>query len=668
MKRIVYVIILFTSFCSVYGQPGVSKKSWWLASPVSLIQTNLRETDDGLDPKALIKAIKSFPANTLLFGVGGIVAHYPTSVSFHYRSSYLPAGKDLVGDVIKEAHANGIRVIGRFDFSRARKEVYDAHPEWFYQRKDGGPVVDDNGLHSSCINGGYYNDKALEIMGEALERYEADGVFINWFGNVRNDYKGNSIGLCHCRECEQKFNKQYGRSIPDEADAEYNEFIFRCAVEVATKFRDLIHTKRPGALFMTYIDESTDALVSEADLYKSRPLPQWVYSASEQVNSQLNIHPDKFAVDLVMPYHELKYRFATVAGPVLRMQLYQNIAQGSFPAFVVLGTMDQPDKTGLKAAQPVFQWFEKYGQQLYGQQSAARVILYGKTGPAGNRGSGDYRGFYRLLSELHIPFKVTNNVKELNTRDIDLVIIPNDSTPAALQSYIEAGGSVLTVGITQPSFIPGKKVKLWDNTTSSYMRIEDSTLFPSLKDTRTLLCEGRYLELEPTTPAPLTLIPPGQFGPPEKVATTDERTTKPGLIIKSIGKGKVAFIPWQISDLYYKFGDDKHRMFISDLIDHLLPGHKRQLITTAHPTVEVTIMKQNDQKRSVVHLVNMSGHAGNTFFDAIEMRNISLRVKGVFKKATSIDGKQLYPVEVAGGYTRFVLPVLKDYSGVFLYE
>src|SRR6185369_564081 len=141
-----------------------------------------------------------------------------------------------------------------------------------------------------------------EILTEVLERYEVDGMFFNWFGNNTNDYYGRYIGLCHCDTCESRFKQKYGRSVPDDADPEYRVFIAQSAADVAKKFRDLIHDKRPKALFMTYIEEYTDAIVSEADFYKWRPLPQWIYSASEPVNTTLNARPGKMAVSLVMPY------------------------------------------------------------------------------------------------------------------------------------------------------------------------------------------------------------------------------------------------------------------------------------------------------------------------------------------------------------------------------
>ena len=60
---------------------------------------------------------------------------YPTKVEFHYPSPDLPPGRDLFGDLVREAHAHKIRVVGRYDLSKTRKAAYDAHPEWFFRRR-----------------------------------------------------------------------------------------------------------------------------------------------------------------------------------------------------------------------------------------------------------------------------------------------------------------------------------------------------------------------------------------------------------------------------------------------------------------------------------------------------------------------------------------------------
>lgn len=78
-------------------------------------------------------------------------------------------------------------------------------------------------------------------------------------------------------------------------------------------------------------------------------------------------------------------------------------------------------------------------------------------------------------------------------------------------------------------------------------------------------------------------------------------------------------------------------------------------------------MKQENKKRTIVHLVNMVGHAGTSFNDAVEIKNITLRLKGNYTKAVSIDGNTIIPVKHAGGYTQFTISSLKEYYAVSLY-
>jgi hypothetical protein len=632
--------------------------AWWTTQPIRLVQTNLRETDSSLDAEALIRQVEAFPANTLLFSVGGIVAHYPTRVPNHYPSSFLPAGRDLVAEVLQAAHRRGIRVIGRFDFSRARRELLQAHPEWFFRTADGRTVSDENDLHGTCINGGYYHRHALQVLAEALERYELDGLFFNWFGNLRTDYYGNDIGLCHCQECTSRFRHGWGREIPPAPDAAYRRFMFESSRQVAAKFRDLIKSNRPEALFMTYFPEHTDAIVSEADFYKWRPSPQWIYSASESVNRVLGTHPGKAVFSLVMPYLEMRYRFASVAGPALRALLYQNIAHGGFPAFVVLGTLDQPDETATEAVRPVFRWHAQHQDLLAGASNAGRIILYAAEDPEWSSNDTNYRGFYRLLSELHLPFRVTARVEDLSPDEVDLVVVPGGPAPPGIETYLSRGGRVLVVGTSHPGLGLPPATRRWTDTRSAYFRIEDHTLLPSLRQTWTLFWEGDFLELESLDRPILSLIPPG---PPDKVSPLTQRTNIPGLVHRQIGEGQVIYLPWDLGDLYYRFGNDKHRWLVADLVTSLL-GSGPQLATDAHPSVETTLLKRPDGK-FLLHLVNLSGHNGTTFFDPIEMRDVVLSLKGGFSRAHAVNiGRDLMPDRTG----RLVLPLLREHEVILL--
>ena len=311
-----------------------------MREPIRFLQTNLSETDSTVDPKQLVAAVADFGANTFLLNMGGIVAQYPTKVPFHYASTYLPPGRDLFGDALREAHARHIRLIGRFDLSKTQKPVYDAHPEWFFKRANGEPAIY-SGLYSTCINGNYYREHALTILSEALERYEVDGLFFNMFGNPSTDYSGVPMGPCRCDACQARYRARYRRDVPATADADYRTFMADSAREVAAMIADLIHRKRPNAAFLTYIKDHTDGIMSESNTAVGRALPLWPYSASDNVSRSMGSEPDKIAINLSMSFVDFPWRYAHVPQPEIQLRLYQNMAHGAPPAVAARGD-DEP--------------------------------------------------------------------------------------------------------------------------------------------------------------------------------------------------------------------------------------------------------------------------------------------------------------------------------------
>ncbi len=634
-----------------------------MREPIRLVQTNLRETDTSLDPARLAAQMAEFKANVLLFGMGGIVAHYPTDVPFHYRSPHLPAGRDTFGEMLREAQTRGIRLIGRFDFSKTRKEVFDTHPEWFFRQAGGEPVAYNN-LYSTCINGGYYRGQAMIILAEALERYAVAGLFFNMFGNPSTDYSGRNVGLCHCDNCQRLFRQRFGRDLPSQPDANYEQFMFASSREVAADFARLIRTKRPEAGFFTYIQEHTDGIMSESNTAVRRPLPLWPYSASDNVNRARNSETGKMAVNLCMSFVDFPWRFATVPGAEVALRLWQNVAHGGAAAMAMVGTMDQQDQQALDAARPVYAWLAKNQEYYSGQSSAARVLLLGRPPNAGRGyGQNSYRGLFRLLSEQHIPFAVSDNLEwvEDPKRKFDLVIATNWA-PAELDPYIKRGGNVLVASAQPPSFEVGKLVRRWTNV-EGYFRIQSPELFPSLSRTKLLFLSGDYLEYEAREKPELTLIPPSIFGPPEKVHIDQVETNKPGLWIESRGNGRLGVVPWDVGGLYYLHSSPGHAGLLTDVIDRLLP-EGRILKTNAHPLVEITIMNQG--ARTLVHFLNLAGHSQTGYFPPIPMRGIQVDISGTFHHARALKTPGRLQLTPSKNRTGFTLPTLTDYEVVVL--
>lgn len=637
-----------------------AQEGWWMKEPIRWVQTNLRQTDAGLDATRLAEQLADMRANVLLQGMGGIAAYYPTKTEFHYPSPHLPAGRDMFGDVLREAHARKIRVVGRFDLSKTPKVVFDAHPEWFFRQTNGQPVIY-NGLYSTCINGGYYRVQAMKILSEALDKYAVDGLFFNMFGNQSRDYSGRQVGLCHCDTCKRQYREKFRKEIPETPDDDYRKFMFDSSREVAAAIGDLIRTKRPQAGYFNYIQEYTDGIMSESNTAVARPLPLWPYSASDRVNRARNSQPGKMSVNLNMQFVDYWWRFATVPREEIALRSWQNIAHGGALTFEVNGTLDQQDRQALETSKPIFRWVAANEQYYVRQTSAARVLLLGAPANTGRTYSEEpYRGLFRLLSEEHVPFAVSDNMDWLGKRDFDLVIAC-DWAPAGLKQYAESGGKVLLVSADKPEFDVAPVVRT-ENDVKGYVRVRDHGAFPSLKDVNLVMLNGPFTTVKADGPHTLTLIPPSMIGPPEFIHIDMKDTDIPAIAIKRVGKGTVAWIPWNLGGMYYRHSLPAHAGLFRDVMDRLQP--QRQVRTNAHPLVEITLMRQGG--RTLLHLINLSGHSQTGYYAPVPMNAIRLQVAGSFKAGKTVRSPGSVPVQVNQGYSVFTIPQLSDYELVVL--
>lgn len=637
-----------------------AQEGWWMTEPIRWVQTNLRQVDATLDAARHAQQLADMRANVCLMGMGGIAAYYPTATEFHYASPQLPPGRDMFGDFLREAHARKIRVVGRYDLSKTRKEVFDAHPEWFFRQRNGEPVIY-NGLYSTCINGGYYRTQAMKILAEGLDKYDVDGLFFNMFGNQARDYSGRYVGLCHCDNCRRLYRGQTGKEIPESPDDDYRKFMFTSSREVAAAIGALIRTKRPRAGYFNYIQEHTDGIMSESNTAIGRPLPLWPYSASDRVNRARNSQPAKMSVNLNMQFVDYWWRFATVPAGEIALRSWQNIAHGGALTFEVNGTLDQQDRQALETAKPIFRWVAEHEQFYAGQSSAARVLLLGAPAGTGRTYSEEpYRGAFRLLSEEHIPFAVSDNLDWLGKRAFDLVVV-TEWAPAELRGYVEAGGKVLLLSATAPEFDVAPIMRTTPDL-RGYVRVRDRAAFPSLRDADLLMLTGPFTEVSATPGAPLTLIPPSLFGPPEFVHIDMKDTSTPAIVTRQMGKGAVTWLPWNLSGMYHRLSLPAHAALFRDLVRTLHP--QRQLETNAHPLVEMSLTRQKG--RTLLHLINLSGHSQTAYFVPVPMTGIEVRVEGAFTSARAQRAPARLPVKTAAGYSTFTVPRLADYELIVL--
>ncbi len=223
------------------------------------------------------------------------------------------------------------------------------------------------------------------------------------------------------------------------------------------------------------------------------------------------------------------------------------------------GTLDLQDRQALETVKPIFRWAAANQQYYAGQSSAARVLLLGApagTGRAYNENS--YRGMFRLLSEEHIPFAVSDNLDWMGKRDFD-VVIATDWAPAALRQYVEGGGKLLIASAVPPEFEVAA-VERTEPDVKGYIRIRDHAAFPSLRDTDLLLLNGPFTTVKaPAAPPALTLVPPSMIGPPEFVHIDMHDTDTPALVHRAASaKARPRGFPGTWAALYYRLSLPAH--------------------------------------------------------------------------------------------------------------
>ena len=476
------------------------------------------------------------------------------------------------------------------------------------------------------------------------------------FGNQSRDYSGKFVGHCHCDACKRKYRTRYGKDLPKEPDEQYRQFMFDSSREVAAEIGKLIHSKRPKAGYFNYIQESTDGIMSESNTAASRPLPLWPYTSSDNVNRARNSQPSKMAVNLNMQFFDFPWRFATVAPSEITLRLWQNLSQGGALAFAVNGTFDHEDRQAIDAARPVFRFAAEHAKYYAGQQSAARVLLLGgsaRTGRAYNQAG--YRGVFRALTEEHIPFAVSDNMDWLGKREFDLVIA-TDWAPPELKQY---RGRLLILSSVRPDIETPRVIETQHNL-EAYIRVRNHSMFPSLSLMNLLMLGGDFTEVEGDGSKSLSFVPQSMYGPPEKIHVDMKDTTKPGIV--TWDNGSIVWIPWDLPALYYKYSLPGHAGLLHDLLTTMLPS--RQIKTDAHPLVEMSLMRQGS--RTLLHLVNVSGHSDTAYFPPVPMKDIHVEVRGAYGSARLVRAGRDTAVASSNGYTKVVVPELRDYELIVL--
>src|SRR5690606_37497996 len=175
----------------------------------------------------------------------------------------------------------------------------------------------------------------------------------------------------------------------------------------------------------------------------------------------------------------------------------------------------------------------------------------------------------------------------------------------------------------------------------------------------------------------LPILTPGRPGPPEKIGG-HEPTGYYALGVKEHPNSKAVLLPMNLGRLYYIHGHEQHKNILLDAIDHVFPEAGDMIRTDAHPRIEVILqhfrrnvpenLGATDTDGMILHLVNLTGFSGNTYFNPLPVYNTTFTIRCDFQpaKVWSMNTEQPVKFDWKDGELEVTVEEIGEFEGIVI--
>jgi hypothetical protein len=457
--------------------PGQTAERPWYRRAYRWGQTNINEMDPiRYDIPWWRAHWQTTQVQGLVINAGGIVAYYPSNFRLQYRAQYL-GERDLYGELVRAAHADGIFVLARMDSNRAHEDLYRAHPDWFAVDKNGEPYRAGD-RYVTCLDGPYYEKYLPEILREIIAWERPEGFTDNsWSGLDRNS-------ICYCRYSRDKFRQATGLELPEIKnwdDPVYRQWIkWSYARRVAIWELNNRTTKDAGGPDCLWLGMIGGDLISQGRRFRDIKAlcertemimlddqgrsPSIGFQENAEMGKRLHgtLGWDKLIPESMATYQRSPtFRKAAASPAESRLWMYAGFAGSIQPWWHHVGAF-QWDRRQFKTAVPVYQWHAANERYLVDRTPVASVgVVYSQTNAdfygrddANELVAQPYYGMIQALVRARIPYvPVHADHIEQYTDNLSLLILPNlaamtDGQIEAVRTFVEHGGGLLATGET----------------------------------------------------------------------------------------------------------------------------------------------------------------------------------------------------------------------------
>jgi hypothetical protein len=693
------VFIIFPLTARSQQQAWPDSMPWWKANNLRVIQTNLPAYEAAtLDPDSLVADLIHFSANTLIINAGGIMAFYPTELEYQYTNPYMQ--ENMLGDVIAKCHANDIRVIVRFDFSRAHKSIFEKHPDWFYLSSEGERITNED-LYTVSINAPYEQEQLFNIVEEVIDLYPIDGIFINMPGyQTRNPYIGKYYGIDQNPHDKKRFAEfSGGLELPLKEDPndpvfqKYEEFKKYTADDIIRRLKLLVKSKNEQIAICTYSENHVDIIRHES---QTNTLPYWPYNASDNVNNTRHSYPDHIVSNASIQQISFQSRYNAIEPEEVTIRLYENIANGSGLDMSMMGDFrNYEDERNYGVFERIYAHHKKFEPYFGKYTSPARVAVIAPGSWPSGESAQEYRGIQLMLKEAHIQFDIIENSQIANResalRKYKVILLPeivrlDEASLAAIKHLVEGGVNIIATNRSLSDHpealmeIFGAEINELDHDGAGfYLQPGNKTIFSRFEKQQLLFWKfnlGLY-DFQQSDETHLPILTPGIPGPPEIIGG-HAPTGSFAVGIKQHPKSKAVIMPINLGKLYYLHGYEQHKNILLDILDYIFPEVNELIQTDAHERVEVIIQHfalnrpENYEKDGhdgmILHLVNLTGFSGNTYFNPLPVYDMKFNLQMDFRpdRVWGMVNETEIPFTFEEGRLRFEVEKLDDFEGIVI--
>ena len=640
-------------------------------------------------------------AQIVFISVTGILAFYPSKVPFHRHGKYLN-GRDFFGECVTAAKKRNMHVVARMSPDLNWVDALQAHPEWAMRHQDGSAQFngEEPRLFKTCMFSSYMDDYVPAIMREINSLYDIDCFYTNGWPPL------GSLPECHCAICSK---------LPASDTPAYWRAFNDRLVELWQKYDAIAKEKKPDSFFFANLGGNVHA---GPNLDRLGKLAQWfqgdnqgrtyedpaIWGCSLQARVCNAVMDRKFATNITAGYSTgvVHWRNGSKSPEEIRMWMNETLAGGLslYSHFIGSEAGFDEDRRWQKVSSDYFRWAASHDAHLTPRRSLANIgVVMGQStqllykGPAAAQSQHYMRetthGIYETLLSGRFAFDFVHE-ERLDPEHLAkyrALLLPNiamlsDHQCQQIRDYVQSGGSLLAsfetslydgnlnrraefgladvLGISKAGDVVGS------NGNSYYGRIErEHPVLAGFANTNWLPGAQNRVPIKAVQDPLLTVVPGFVNYPPELAYPSESHTDEPAIVLREVGKSRVAYFPGDIERTFWLTGHgDLLRLlhntlrwitfneaivqvdgdgFIEMFAWETSPGYAIHLLNYTNPNA------QHGWVRSVYPLgpqqVRMKLPAG------VNVRSVEL-----------LHAETTLPFAVQGGVLHFTVPRVEDYE------